>query len=470
MSTRQSRLMSRRSLLKSAAAASAVFGAPTIVPSTVFGQAKDGNASPSERVTLGFIGTGSRGMAHVQGLTGRPNVHVLAACDVDAKHLGQAQKHISETNKKLNRGDKCDAYPQYEEIVARKDIDAVVITTPDHWHTKIAIEALKSGKDVYCEKPLTLTIDEGKQICKVVNETKRVFQVGTQQRSGRQFLEAVALVRGGHLGKIKRVTCAIGGGDKGGPFKESQPPAELDWERWQGQTELRPYIKERAHYQFRWWYEYSGGKMTDWGAHHVDIAQWGIGMEHSGPVEVAGTSKHQEIYNGYNTAIEFNITAKFESGTELVLRHDTENGITFEGEKGTIFVSRGKRIGMFSKTPIGPDGQKPKGKDKDAKPEPAPAGHIEELPLKPEDIVKLYKDQQPTDHYANWVNCVKSRKEPVSDVFSHHRILTTCHLANIAIRMGRTLKWDPAKEEMVGDKEANGWLKRAQRAGYETKA
>ncbi len=456
MSTRPSRRITRRSLLKSAAAMSAVFGAPTIVPSTVFGQEKDGKVSPSERITMGYIGTGSRGMNHVQALSGKPNVHVLAACDVDANHLERAQKHITETNKKLNRGDKCDAYSHYEELVGRKDIDAVVITTPDHWHTKIAIEALKSGKDVYCEKPLTLTIDEGKMICKVVNETKRVFQVGTQQRSGRQFQEAVALVRAGHIGKIKKVTCAIGGGDKGGPFKEEAPPAGFDWERWQGQTELRPYIKQRAHYQFRWWYEYSGGKMTDWGAHHVDIAQWGIGMEHSGPVEVAGTSKHQEIYNGYNTATEFNITAKFENGTELVLRHDTENGITFEGEKGTIFVSRGKRIGAFSGKPL----------KADDKQELVNAPN----PLKPEDLVKLYKDQQPADHYVNWLDCVKSRKEPVSDVFSHHRILTTCHLANIAIRLNRTLKWDPTKEEMVGDKEANGWQKRSQRAGYEIKA
>ena len=453
--SKQKTTLSRRNFMKASAAASAVIAAPTIVPSTVFAQDNDSTEPPSERINLGFIGTGSRGMAHVNGLTGRPNVQAVAACDVDEKHLARAKDTIIQKNKRLGRGEDCQTTKFYEEIIARKDIDAVCITTPDHWHTKIAVEALRSGKDVYCEKPLTLTIDEGKILSRVTKETGRVFQVGTQQRSGRQFQEAVALVRGGHIGKIKKVTCAIGGGDKGGPFKVEQPPAELDWERWQGQVELTPYIAKKCHYQFRWWYEYSGGKMTDWGAHHVDIAQWGIGMEKSGPLEIEGTSKHQEIYNGYTTAIEFLISCKFEGGTEMVLRHDTENGITFEGERGTIFVNRGKRTGAYSGRPI----------NKDDNQELLKA----ENPLKPEDLVKLYKDQDPTDHYQNFLNCVKSRKEPVSDVWSHHRILSTCHLANIAIRLDRKLKWSPAKEEMIDDKEANAWQKRAQRSGYEIK-
>ena len=457
-----SKNVSRRTFVKTAAALTAAVAASTILPSSVLGD--DKNLPVSDRVTVGYIGVGSRGMAHVNGMSGRPNVHALAACDVDKNYLERAKASIGERNRKLGRGGDCDTYSHYEELIQRKDIDVVVITTPDHWHTKIAVEAMRAGKHVYCEKPLTLTIDEGKIITKVVKETGRIFQVGTQQRSDRKFLEAVTLVRNGHIGKVHKVTCAIGGGDKGGPFKIAQPPAELDWERWQGQVDLVPYVKEKCHYQFRWWYEYSGGKMTDWGAHHVDIAQWGIGMENSGPVLVQGTATHQNIYLGYNTATAFNISCKFENGTELILRDDTANGITFEGEKGTIFVSRGRRTGAFENKP-----GKPAVPAKDKEPA-VEAVAEQKAPITEEDLIKTYKGVPLTDHYANFLNSVKEKREPISDVFSHHRILTTCHLANLAIRLDRPLKWDPVKEEIVGDKEANGWLKRAQRPGYEIRA
>jgi len=460
--------LTRRTFVKSAAAAASALAAPMIVPSSVLGD--DKNLPVSDRVTLGFIGVGSRGMSHVDGLSGRPNVHAVAACDVDKKYLERAKNSIGERNRKLGRGEGCDTYSHYEELIQRKDLDVVVITTPDHWHTKIAVEAMRAGKHVYCEKPLTLTIDEGKIICKVVEETGRIFQVGTQQRSDRKFIEAVTLVRNGHIGKVLKVTCAIGGGDKGGPFKVEQPPTELDWERWQGQVALTPYIKQKCHYQFRWWYEYSGGKMTDWGAHHVDIAQWGCGLENTGPILVQGTSKDQGIYNGYTTATEFNISCKFENGTELILRHDGANGITFEGEKGTIFVSRGKRTGAFENKPGKPAKPAVPAKDKNPEVPAEPAVAQEKAPITEEDLIKTYKGAPLTDHYTNFINAVKDKKQPISDVFSHHRIITTCHLANIAIRLERPLKWDPVKQEIVDDKEANGWLKRAQRAGYEIKA
>ena len=276
---------------------------------------------------------------------------IVAVCDVDREHAESAKD-----DPKLGNG-KADIYEDYRKLLDRKDIDVVTIGTPDHWHTQIAIDAMRAGKDVYCEKPLTLTIDEGKQLRKVVKETKRIFQVGTQQRSEdkNMFLTAVAMVRDGRIGKIKRVTCAIGATpDEGKTFRKTEPPAQLNWDMWLGQAPQVDYIAERCHNEFRWWYEYSGGKMTDWGAHHVDIAQWAIGMEQSGPttVEVV-TAEHPvpfkdgmpTVDDRYNTATTFLVRCLFPNDVEMLIRHDTENGIMFEGEKGTFFVSRGKLVG-----------------------------------------------------------------------------------------------------------------------------
>jgi predicted dehydrogenase len=390
--------------------------------------------SKNDRPHIGQIGCGGQG----NGITNSAKRfgEIVAVCDVDQRHAEGARAKQG--------GGKADMVGDYRKILDRKDIDIVTIGTPDHWHTKIAIEAMKAGKDVYCEKPLTLTIDEGKLICKTVKETGRVFQVGTQQRSqdGNRFLTAVALCHHGRLGKIQRVECRIGGGDRGGPFKETDPPSHLNWDMWLGQAPLVPYIKERCHYQFRWWYEYSGGKMTDWGAHHVDIAQWAINALDTGPLSIEGTAQHQNIKNGYNTAIEFLITCKFKNGAEMVIRHDKENGVFIEGDQGRLFVSRGALKGK-------------------------PVEDLKENPLPEDAITKLYKGKKPGDHMRNFFECVKTREQPISDVFTHHRALTTCHLANIAIRLGRPLRWNPETEQIEGDDEANSWQKREQRKGYE---
>ena len=224
--------------------------------------------SPNERLQFAAIGVGGRGAGIANNA--RRLADIVAVCDLDTQR-------IERVNKSLAQG-KAKGYQDYRYILDNKDIDFVTIGTTDHWHTRIAIQAMQAGKDVYCEKPLTLTIEEGKQICNVTKETGRVFQVGTQQRSemGQKFLTAIGIIREGRIGKIKKVTCNIGGGPKGGPFKKSDPPSNIDWNMWLGQAPLVDYIKERCHYQFRWWYEYSGGKMTDWGAHHVDIAQWAM--------------------------------------------------------------------------------------------------------------------------------------------------------------------------------------------------
>jgi predicted dehydrogenase len=266
----------------------------------------------------------------------------------------------------------------------------------------------------------------------------------------------VALAQEGRIGKIHRVTVAIGGAPRGSEFKKTAPPANLNWDRWLGQAPRVDYIPERCHNNFRWWYEYSGGKMTDWGAHHVDIAQWGIGMHSSGPqtVEVLAAEHPVPFEKGwptndntYNAAITFNVKCTFANGVEMFIRDNApdlgfDNGVMFEGENGRFFVNRGKLTGK-------------------------PVEELAQNPLDPEVLVKLRKGKPNEGHMGNFVACTIDRSLPISDVFSHHRNLTTCHLANIAMRLNRTLKWDAEQEQIVGDDEANAWQAREQRKGYE---
>lgn len=406
----------------------------------------DETKSKNDRPLVGCIGNGGMGRGDAQAI--KQFGDIVANCDVDRNHAEKLNSDIA--------GGKSEIFEDYRKLLDRKDIELVTISTPDHWHTKIAIDALRAGKDVHCQKPLTLTIDEGKLLCKVVKETGRVFQVGTQQRSDDKFLKAVALAQQGRIGTIKRVTVAIGGAPKGGTFKKTQAPTGLNWEMWLGQAPLVEYIQQRCHNDFRWWYEYSGGKMTDWGAHHVDIAQWAIGMDTSGPqtVEVVAAEHPVPYEKGYptkddtfNTALTFNIKCMFANGVEMLIRDNApdlgfDNGVMFEGEKGRYFVNRGKLTG------------KP----------------VEDLATNPlgDDVLKaLCKGKKWGNHMGNFVECTRDRSLPISDVFTHHRHLTTCHLANIAMRLGRPLKWDAATEQIVGDEEANAWQKRAQRKGYE---
>jgi predicted dehydrogenase len=431
--------------------------------------------SPNDRPVLGCIGVGDRWNA--VGPQAMNFADCVAVCDVDTAMTDKAKARCEEIQSKKGRSRTVDVYGDYRKLLERDDINVVTIVTPDHWHSKIAIEAMKAGKDVYCEKPLTLTIDEGKQIIKVLKETGRVFQVGTQQRSEMsankgeiksQFLLAVALCRQGRLGEIKRVQCAIGGSIASPPLPKVPVPSTLNWEMWLGQAPLVDYVSSptgssnkkypasRCHYEFRWWYEYSGGKMTDWGAHHVDIAQWAIGMENTGPLTIEGTAKHPvpfkdgwpTVDNQYNAATEFLVKANFPNQVEMTIRHDTENGITIEGTKGTIFVSRSSLRDVVGTV----------------------IADLKENPL-PEDVItKLYKGKKPGNHMGNFFECVAAREQPISDVYTHHRAMTTCHLANIAIRLGRKLNWNPETEQIEGDAEANSFLKREARKGYEVTA
>jgi predicted dehydrogenase len=314
---------------------------------------------------------------------------------------------------------------------------------------------LMAGKHVFCQKPLTLTLEENQLIrdaCKKYSD--QVFFVGTQQRSSRdKFLRAVNMVQKGLLGDISKITVGINGGSVGGPFAKTDPPAGLNWDAWLGQAPMVDYIRERCHGTFRWWYEYSGGKFTDWGAHHVDIATWAIGEDKagSGPIEIDGSdSSHPVTFkNGYpvkddqfNTAHDFAVICKFASGIEMNVTSRGDNGILFEGTEGRIFVNRGKLTGK-------------------------PVEELSSNPLPDGALEKVYNNRSLTGHVANFFEAVAARKEPISDVFSHHRALTTCHLAGIAARVRRKIQWDPKDEQVVGDKLAQSLVARKRRKRFE---
>jgi predicted dehydrogenase len=436
--------LDRRDFLR---VAGTVAGAAT-VPYFCSTQTAFGNASKNDRPIIGCIGVGSMGTGDAHG-----HAHfgdIVAVCDVDSRHAERAK-----ADERIGKG-KADAYSDYRRVLERDDIDVVSVVTPDHWHIKIAIEALQAGKHVFCQKPLTLTLEENQLIrnaCKKYPD--RVFLVGTQQRSTKHlFLRAVNMVQKGLLGDIRKVTVGINGSPTGGPFPVATPPKELDWNFWLGQAPVVDYREKRCHYEFRWWYEYSGGKFTDWGAHHVDIASWAIGEteEGKGPIEIDGTdAKHPVPYkNGYatvddsyNTSHDFDVKCKFASGTEMSITSRGDNGVLFEGSKGRMFVNREKITGK----PIEENWDEGKFTD--------------------EDLVRLYKGKPFEGHKDNFYRCIREGGQTVSDVFSHVQIMNTCHLAAIAARLGRAIKWDPKAEKIVGDDEAMKFFAREQRSGFE---
>lgn len=417
--------------------------------------------SALERPTFATIGLRNQGW-HITSKSFK-FADFVALADVDANVLAE---NVDKVQK--NQGKKPDAYKDYREIIARKDIDAVMIATPDHWHTKIAVEAMYAGKDVYCEKPLTLTIDEGKLIEQVVKETGRVFQVGTMQRteSDQRFLLAVALIKHGRIGKVTKVTCHINGMEASPVIPEAPVPTGLDWDFWLGPAPKVAYralpelrqgygggvpLYSNAHYSFRNWHEYSGGKLTDWGAHHVDIASWAIGASQTGPSLVKPISYklpveykdgNPTVADQYNAATHFEILAKMPNDVDLIITSEGDNGILFEGTEGRFFVNRGKITGK----PV-----------ENLKDKPLPDGAIEEV----------YGGKVSENHTANFVDAMISRKQPISDVWTHNRMLEICHLSNIAMRVGRELKWDPMKREIIGDEQASSFLSRPNRAGFE---
>jgi len=420
-----------------------------------------GYQSANERPVFATIGLRNQGWAITNKSFKYADFAALA--DVDSKILGA---NVEKTEKK--QGKKPDSYKDYRQILDRKDIDAVMIATPDHWHTKIAVEAMLAGKDVYCEKPLTLTIDEGKLIEKIVNKTGRVFQVGTMQRteSGKRFLQAVAMLRDNRIGTVKKVTCGINGMSGSPVIPVTAVPEELDWDFWLGPAPKVDYralpemrkgygggvpLYSNCHYSFRNWHEYSGGKLTDWGAHHVDIACWALGASNTGPSKITPLDytlpvEYKDgfpvVNDRYNAATKFNIKVDMPNDVEMIITSEGDNGILFEGTKGRFFVNRGKIVGR-------------------------PIIELEDNPLPDGAIEDVYGGKVSANHTANFIEAMKSRKQPISDVWTHNRMLEICHLSNIAMRLDRELKWDPVKREIVGDSQANTFLARDNRKGYE---
>lgn len=403
--------VSRRDFLRQSAGLS--FALPTIITSQALGSQ---NVLPaSERIGIGHIGVGGQGSSNLYSHA----QNTVAVCDVDRKKLAAAKEQAEKLT-----GRPCAAYSDYRKLLEDKNVDAVVISTPDHWHALITIHACEAGKDVYCEKPLTLTIAEGRAMVNVARRTKRIVQTGSQQRSDYNFRRACEFVRSGRIGKVHTVRIGLPGVNFSGPAApDTNPPPELDYDFWLGPAPKRPYNPKRVHYNFRFFWDYSGGQLTNWGAHHVDIAQWGLDMDESGPISAQGFARYHK--DGWFEVPEwFQVAYKYENGVTLFCGQSFREGVTFEGDAGTIYVTRGK---IESNPP-----------------------EILKQPLAETDV----RLPESRDHHANWLDCIKSRELPVADVETGHRSVTVCHLGNIAIRCGRAIRWDPVKEQIVADADA----------------
>ncbi|MBN2508499.1 MAG: Gfo/Idh/MocA family oxidoreductase [Verrucomicrobia bacterium] len=424
----QQHRVSRRQFLRSTRNTLVGAGLGLAGPSVFLNRTKAATGeNPSELVRVGVIGTGGQGNGNLNAIMS----HCMAVCDVDKKHLDSTKARVEKAN-----GTTVEAYADYRHLLDQKGIDAVLIATPDHWHALPAAHAMMAGKDVYCEKPMTLTIQEGKVLVALARKHGRVFQNGSQQRSDTRFIKACEYVRNGRIGKVKRVLVGLPGvnySDRAKPptVPDSEPPPELDYNMWLGPAPYRPYNKNRVHYLFRFFWDYSGGQMTNWGAHHLDIAQWALGMDDSGPVHIEARA----VFNAqklYETPQTFHVTYTYANGTVIECNSGErkyKTGATFEGEKGTIYINRG----ALTFTPE----------------------ELEDEALKDTDQ-RLYPDfknyaRARSAHHANWLDCIKTRKRPVCDVAVGHRSATVCHLGNVAIMAGKTIRWDPVNQQIVGE-------------------
>jgi len=425
---------SRRSFLRQTAAAACLAGiAPQMVPASVLGA--DGQTAPSNRITVGFIGTGDHGMGwNLPPYLRHPSARVVAACDVDHIHMLKARETV---NERYGNED-CFGTKDFREVLARKDIDVVMISTPDHWHTLISLLAIQAGKDVQCEKP-TLTIHEGKVLTAAVRKHKKVFQTSTEDRAVPEYHRMAELVRNGRIGKLERIEVILPKQPDGPGDPTPQPvPDGLDYEMWLGPAPFAPYTPGRVHFNFRWIWDYSGGIICDWGAHLFDTAQWANNTERSGPVEIEGTGTYWQ--GGlYNTVKDYDVTYRYANGVVMTCKPGNPS-IKFIGTEGWV-GNTGWRA------PVQASSQK-----------------ILDSRIGPEEL-HLYTN--PKGEHDDFLQCVKSRKDPYFPVDIGHRVSTVCHLANIAIKLGRKLKWDPAKERFVGDDAANQMLDRPRRAAWQ---
>jgi predicted dehydrogenase len=445
--------ITRRTFLKNAtsvAGAAAAF--PYIVPSLALGGA--GGVAPSSRIVMGCIGTGNQGTNDMNDFLQDKRVQIVAVCDVNRESAGYwdnriggrepARRIVEEhyaARKESGTYKGCVGYEDFRELLAHDDIDAVLIALPDHWHSIAVIEAAKAGKDIYGEKPLSLTIPEGRAMSDTVHRYGRIFQTGSQQRSDHNFRRACELVRNGRIGKLHTVRCGLPGGTpdiskQGNRDKPERVPDGFDYDMWLGPAPYAPYCPARCFVNFRWILDYSGGQVTDWGGHHPDIAQWGMGTENTGPVEIKNAKGDFARDGLYNTAKSFYFECIYKNGVKLIVSNKVRGGVTFEGTEGWVWADRGRH---------------------DANPK-----SLLESVIKPDEI-HLY---QSDNHAGNFIDCVISRNEPVAPIETAHRSITIGHLGNIAMRLERDLKWDPDAERFIDDNQAERMLSRTMRSPW----
>lgn len=452
MTTKNS--LSRRDFLKRSGVAASMAAAPLIMPGCVTGAQRP---APGSRITMGCIGVGNRGIDVMQSMMRDERVQVVAVCDVnkgsengywsDKPGGRDVAKTVAEAyyaeHTPSGRYSGVDTYADYRELLARGDLDTVLIALPDHWHALPVVEAANAGIDIYGEKPLSLTVAEGRIMSDAVKRNGRVFQVGSQQRSNFRFRKACELVRNGFIGDLHTVRCGLPGGtpDFSRHGKEVDPapiPEGFDYEMWLGPAPEAPYIPACSHVNWRWVFNYSGGQVTDWGGHHPDIAQWGMNTENTGPVEIKAARAEYADHPVFNTAVKHHFECVYENGVTLIVGNDQPGGVTFEGTDGWVWADRG---GLKSSPESLIDAEIPEDKG-------------------------LYVSN---NHQRNFIDCVYTGEDPVAPIETGHRSITIAHLGNIAMKLGQDLKWDPDNEQFTNSDEANDFLHRPYRGPWNLK-
>jgi predicted dehydrogenase len=439
--------ISRRRFLGLAGAAGAAMAMPAFIPATALG--RGGKPAPSERIVMGIVGWGMIAPRNTQGLMNLNDCQVVASCNIDKKHLQQSLDAVND----FYHNKDCQGYHDYREMMARKDIDAVMIAVPDHWHELMAVEAAKQGKDIYGEKPLAKTIVEQQAIVKAVQKHGRIWQTGSWQRSTSGFRKAAEIVRNGMIGKIIRVEVGLPSGfkDYGHNEKETtptQPPPELDYKTWIGPSRMVPYIPCQSHLNWRWNYNTGGGQLLDWVGHHLDIAHWGLGFDNSGPYEVEGHGDFPPKDAVWNTCTKYRIELKYPNDIHMTIAggyDDIKSGAKWIGTDGWVSMDRNNK----TSTAIFDSSN-------------AAWSDVKELPY--DDIkIRLYHS---TNHYRNFIDCVKSRQPTIAPVETAHHSAVPGHLGLISMLVGRKLRWDVQKEEILDDREATTLMTRHYRWPY----
>ncbi|MCF7974575.1 MAG: Gfo/Idh/MocA family oxidoreductase [Phycisphaerae bacterium] len=434
--------ISRRQFLKRSTATASLVAFPSIVPARVLGA-----EAPSNKITMAIIGTGNQGTNDMMGFLQDRRVRVVAVCDLNREGPGYWGGGIAGRDPARLRvnnhyqDNSCTAYEDYRDVLARQDIDAVEIAVPDHWHAPLAVDAARAGKDIYGQKPLSLTIRDGRLMSDAVKRYGIIWQTGSQQRSDWNFRRVCELVLNGRIGKLHTVRCGLPGGipDYGrtAAHTETTPvPDGFNYDMWLGPAPWAPYCPARCGVNFRWVSDYSGGQITDWGGHHPDIAQWGMGTEYTGPIEVKNAHGTFADHPVYNTATQYHFECLYKNGVTLIVSNTERGGVTFQGSDGWVWANRGSHQ--------------------------ASSDAIRNSVIEPNEI-HLYKSE---NHFRNFIDCVISRQETVAPVEVAHRSITIAHLGNIALSTGRTLKWDPDTETFPEDVDANRLLSRSARSPW----